>query len=139
VYGIQGRLDVGRPLREQVGELSSPTTRNGTSGRRAVAARIVSTPWRGINLPTKRTRNGSGVPSGPEQWFVGADEGNGDTLGREVESLPEVGGVRRGVGDDEIGASERDVVDAAEDARRRGAGRSAPCRRPACRAARRAG
>ena len=63
-----------------------------------------------------------GMPSGPEQRLVGADEGNGDTLVREAESLPEEVGVRRGVGDDEVGAAERAVVDAAEDARRRGAG-----------------
>ena len=60
-----------------------PTTPERDLGQRArAAARIVSSPCRGISLPTKRTWNGrSGCQPGPEEPVLGADEADLDPVG----------------------------------------------------------
>ena len=90
--------------------------RTGISGASRAASRIVSSPWSGISLPTKRTRNGS---SGRQPaWKSRSSAPTRHTRTRARGMLAELGEevrVRLRVGDDEVGLAKRAPVDRRQD------------------------
>ena len=67
-----------------------------------------------------------GLPAGPEQAVLGADEADLHPVRREAELLAEEPAVGLGVGDDDVRPPERATVDAADDARGGRAAAEAP-------------
>ena len=134
-------LDVRRALAHQRVELAAADDAEGELRRE---------PGRGEDRLERRAagsacrRRGRGSPARaatrPEEALLGADEADGEPFGGELAQLGEVPRVLRGVGDDEVGAPQRQTVDLAQDAcGGRARPRSGGGPRPASRAARRAG
>ena len=77
---------------------------------------MVSSPCRGISLPTNSAWNGaSRLRAGPKEPILGADEAHLDPVVREPELLTEEPGVSLGVRDDDIGSTEGPPVDEVHD------------------------
>ena len=109
--------DVRRPVLEHRPELAAPDQpeRNVARLTRGGDDRV-HTLQRDQLADEQRSERLSGVPGRAEEPVLGADEADGDVAAGE---LREEARVRLGVGDDEIGGTERVPVDALERARRK--------------------
>ena len=108
-------LDVRRAPVEELAELALADHAEGDVGRERGGREDRLEPVQGNQLPDEeRVKRLGRVPAGAEQRLVRPDERDGDVVLLEAERPAEERRVRLGVGDDEIGAAERPVVDRAQ-------------------------
>ena len=110
-------LDVRRSLAHQRVELAAADDAEGQLRRKPGCFEdCLETVERDQLADEEGTKRPCWLPAGPEESFLCADEADREPLGGELAQLGELACVLRGVGNDEIGAPQRQPIDLAQHA-----------------------